>query len=295
MEFNYDLVSAHHLRVIQHSTVEFWVVGVGGTGSWLCASVVRLARTLTNNGKTVRVYFVDPDVVEAANVWRQCFCDKEIGLSKAKTLALRYSLAWGIEITAIAERFQPNWVTPTYHTLSIIIGCVDNAAARQSLASVLKFNDRLNRAPSIWYLDCGNSKTSGQVLLGSNLDLDIKKYAFSELGPLRLPSPTIQHPELLVPLPEELENNNLSCEQLAALNAQSLDINQRVAAEATNYLIGLTTGTLKRFATYFDTSAGSARSLYITEANVSNIVLSAQQLSKNSPQSPITTATVKST
>lgn len=89
MEFNYDLVSAHHLRVIQHSTVEFWVVGVGGTGSWLCASVVRLARTLTNNGKTVRVYFVDPDVVEAANVWRQCFCDKEIGLSKAKTLALR--------------------------------------------------------------------------------------------------------------------------------------------------------------------------------------------------------------
>ena len=106
------------------------------------------------------------------------------------------------------------------------------------------------------------------MLLGSHLDVDAEKYAFGELGPLRLPSPTVQHSELTVPLPEELENNNLSCEQLAALNVQSLDINQRVAAEAANYLIGLTTGTLKRFATYFDTNAGSARSLYITEETV---------------------------
>lgn len=275
MQLNYDFVNAHRLLVTQHSTIEFWVVGVGGTGSWLCASIVRLAQTLINNGKTVRIYFVDPDTVEEANVLRQCFCQKEVGLLKAKTLALRYSLAWGVAITAISEHFQPKWVRPSYNTLSIVIGCVDNAAGRQSLAEVLKSNDSSpNHAPSIWYLDCGNSKTSGQVLLGSHLDFDAEKYAFGELGPLRLPSPTVQHPELTVPLPEELENNNLSCEQLAVLNAQSLDINQRVAAEAANYLIGLTTGTLKRFATYFDINAGSARSLYITEKTVLKAILS---------------------
>lgn len=278
MELNYDFVNSHRLLVLQHTSLEFWVVGMGGTGSWLSASVVRLARTLTNAGKLVRVYFVDHDIVEKANVLRQCFCDQEIGLFKAKTLALRYSLAWGMEITAITKRFHPNMVTSKYKTLSIFIGCVDNSAARQSLSQVLKCNEyNHGSAPSIWYLDCGNSKASGQVLLGSSLSQDPKTYAFGELGPTQLPSPTVQHPELIVPLPEELENNSLSCEQLALLNAQSLSINQRVAAEATDYLLGLTTGNLRRFATYFDLASGSTRSLYLTEAAVLNATSSPKQ------------------
>lgn len=269
MKLNYDFVNSHRLLILQHANIEFWVVGMGGTGSWLSASVVRLARTLMKAGKPVRVYFVDHDIVEEANVLRQCFCDKEVGLFKAKTLAIRYSIAWGMEITAITEHFHQNMVKAGYRTLSIVIGCVDNAAARQSLSQVLKCNEYTHRsAPSIWYLDCGNSKISGQILLGSSLSQDPKTYVFGELGPIQLPSPTIQHPELTVPLPEELEDNTLSCEQLALLNAQSLSINQQVASHATDYLIQLTSGELRRFATYFDSSSGTARSLYITQHSV---------------------------
>jgi hypothetical protein len=48
MELNYDFVNSHRLLILQHTSVEFWVVGMGGTGSWLSASAVRLARTLVD-------------------------------------------------------------------------------------------------------------------------------------------------------------------------------------------------------------------------------------------------------
>jgi PRTRC genetic system ThiF family protein len=275
MQLNYDFTKAHGLRVLNHSQVDITVVGLGGTGSWLAASVVRIARTLNHLGKETKVRFVDSDIVEKANVLRQCFCDNEIGLNKAATLALRYSLAWGLEICAIAASFDQKMLDIRTDTLFIVIGCTDNAAARTKLSEALSENHyawSTSLLPRVWYLDCGNSKTSGQVLLGSHLSPDPTFYKFSEIGCVKLPSPTIQHPELLIPLPEELTENNLSCEQLAMLNAQSLDINQRVASEATTYLLGLVTGNLKRFATYFDTAAGSSRSLYITEKTVLNTI-----------------------
>ncbi|MGB3204222.1 MAG: ThiF family adenylyltransferase [Crinalium sp.] len=271
MQLNYDFTKAHGLRVLNHSQVDITVVGLGGTGSWLAASVVRIARTLNNLGKKTKVTFVDPDIVESANVLRQCFCDSEIGLNKAKTLALRYSLAWGMEIYAIAAPFNCKMLDLRTDTLFVVIGCTDNAAARTKLAETLSENYyawSTSVLPKVWYLDCGNSKTSGQVLLGSDLSTDPATYKFSGIGCIKLPSPTIQHPELLIPLLEELTENDLSCEQLAMLNAQSLDINQRVASEATTYLLGLVTGNLKRFATYFDTTAGSSRSIYLTEKAV---------------------------
>jgi hypothetical protein len=80
--------------------------------------------------------------------------------------------------------------------------------------------------------------------------------------------PTVQQPDLLVPQLEEMENHTLSCEQLALLNSQSLSINQRVAAEAFDYLLQLTTKKLRRFATYFDLESGSARSLYTTQTSI---------------------------
>jgi hypothetical protein len=55
---------------------------------------------------------------------------------------------------------------------------------------------------------------------------------------------------------------------MALLNSQSLSINQRVAAEAFDYLLQLTTGKLRRFATYFDLESGSGKSLYTTQVSI---------------------------
>jgi hypothetical protein len=78
---------------------------------------------------------------------------------------------------------------------------------------------------------------------------------------------------LLEPTPEELADHNLSCAELAALNRQGLVVNQRVAAEAADYLYRLTlTGGLRRFATYFELSSGVTRSRYITPEAVGRVV-----------------------
>jgi len=267
MELNLDLANASPILTIDYTAIELWLVGCGGTGSWLAPSIVRLGRVLSSKGKTVKLYFVDPDHVEEANVLRQCFCDAEIGLNKAKTLALRYAIAWKVEVGAIAQPFDPAWVVPSYNTLALVTGCVDNAKARQSIAQVLENNNH-QLVPHTWYLDCGNSRRSGQVLLGSQLSTKPDDYQLNTLGCFRLPAPTVQQPDLLVPQPEEIEDNTLSCEQLALLNSQSLSINQRVAAEAFDYLLQLTTGKLRRFATYFDLESGSGRSLYTTQISV---------------------------
>lgn len=172
-----------------------------------------------------------------------------------------------MEVGAIAQPFSSDWVTPGYNTLALVVGCVDNARARQSITQVLENNNQ-RLAPHTWYLDCGNSRQSGQVLIGSHLSTKPDDYQFNALGCFRLPAPTVQQPGLLVPQLEEIENNTLSCEQLALLNSQSLSINQRVAAEAFDYLLQLTTGKLRRLATYFDLESGSARSLYTTQASI---------------------------
>lgn len=267
MELNLDLANASPVFTIDYTAIELWLVGCGGTGSWLAPSIVRLGRVLSSKGKKVKLYFVDPDHVEEVNVLRQCFCDAEIGLNKAKTLALRYAIAWKMEVGAIAQSFDPAWVTPGYNTLALVAGCVDNARARKSIAQVLENNNH-QLAPHTWYLDCGNSRRSGQVLIGSHFSTKPDDYQFNTLGCFRLPAPTVQQPDLLVPQPEEMEDDTLSCEQLALLNSQSLSINQRVAAEAFDYLLQLTTGKLRRFATYFDLESGSGRSLYTTQISI---------------------------
>ncbi len=250
--------------------MRFVLAGCGGSGSWLAPSIVRLARVLREAGRDVTVTFVDPDTVEAANVPRQNFCDAEIGCPKATALATRYGAAWGLEIKAVVGRFDPNAVAVSYNEIVILMGCVDNAAARQSLAAALRHS---TDSPSVWWLDCGNARESGQVLVGSASSVEALQGAFRLPSVCAaLPSPALQHPELLTPLPEEVDGSNLSCEQIALANAQSLMVNQRVAAEAADFLLRLTVGGLRRFATYFDLNSGSARSKYTTPVAVAAAV-----------------------
>jgi PRTRC genetic system ThiF family protein len=267
-----DYLDARPVVHRQCRETEFLLVGTGGTGSWLAPHLARLVRVLNDAGKPASVKFIDPDIVTPANVPRQHFCDAEIGLPKASVLALRYGTAWGLDIPAIIEPFTPEKVSYSWDTLTIIIGCVDNAAARQAIAQALQRNEK--DAPRVWWLDTGNGKEHGQVLLGTANTPDALQGAF-RISTLctALPSPALQHPELLEPLPEELQNSPLSCAQLAQANAQSLPINPRVAAEAFDYLLRLTfTGDLRRFATYIDLPSGTTQSRYTTPTTVGQVI-----------------------
>lgn len=152
-------------------------------------------------------------------------------------------------------------------SLSVVIGCVDNPQARISLAKSLELNSP-GMAHRVLWLDGGNHEKSGQVLLGNMSGVeDLHNYAFPEKSGfcVGLPSPALIHPELLFNEQKPL-SQNLSCAE--QINAQSLSINLRVAAEINDYLRGITFGGLRKFATYFDLPTGSSRSIYITKANI---------------------------
>src|SRR5436305_7506314 len=92
-----SFMQAQPLFLFQTQRIALYLVGTGGTGSYLARHVARLAWILQSQyRKTVSVTFIDPDYVEATNVLRQDFCQAEIGLPKARALALRYTAAYGI-------------------------------------------------------------------------------------------------------------------------------------------------------------------------------------------------------
>jgi PRTRC genetic system ThiF family protein len=232
---------------------------------------------LKESSRAVSVTFVDHDYVEEQNIPRQNFCDAELGMSKAVALAHRYGAAWGLEIAVVPERLTQDTRLLDPRNLTIIVGCVDNAAARKAISLSLKMGGksvRMGETPRVWWLDCGNSADNGQVLLGSAPSAGHLEGAFPAGKVCRaLPSPALQMPDLLVAKPEELSDKKMSCAEMMAANMQSLAINQRVAAEAADYLMRMLTGQpLKRFATYFDLKSGSARSKAITPEEVSRVI-----------------------
>jgi PRTRC genetic system ThiF family protein len=261
---DFDYANARQLLLPTSENISLVLIGCGGTGSWLAPSVVRIARLVMDRfGKRVQVIFVDPDTVEEKNCYRQNFCPAEIGRGKAEALAFRYGLAWGVEITALAGKFQYDVISGINNCLAVLIGCVDNAAARKSIKQVC---DHYSYSSSrLWWLDCGNAKSSGQVLLGSASSKPKDPYQLPGYCTW-LPLPTTEHPELLEALPDEIPSDlpPMSCAEMALAGSQGLAINQRIAAEAADYLVRMfLTHDLKKRATYIDLASGTTRSKYI--------------------------------
>jgi PRTRC genetic system ThiF family protein len=277
-------VEARPVLLRQAGQIEFVQVGAGGTGSWVTPHLVRLARELMGQGRKVTLTIIDPDTVSAANTVRQNFVICEVGQSKAKTLALRYSAAWGIEIAAIAQPFDASlFSTQPYQwgheRLVMVVSCVDNAAARREISKVLSYNPKISpdsgitktQPPRFWVCDAGNYRDGGQVLLGSTSNPAVLRSNFEADQPnvcFHLPSPYLQHPELLEPLPEETADHSMTCAELLAANAQSLTINVAMAAQVADTLTRLFTGGLKRFATYLYLPTGTMRSRYTNLAEL---------------------------
>jgi len=292
-----DRLNAARLIIPLTTRVHLFLIGCGGTGSWLAPAVARIARLLIEKfARDAAVGFVDPDVVEGKNIYRQNFCAAEIGTNKAVALATRYSLTWGVDIQAYPAKFGwsiANDLGGGYgrDSLSVYVGCVDNVRARRDILGAIH-----NNYGTCFWLDCGNDKESGQVLIGRNGPGE-KVKTFPLQGRCAwLPLPSRQHKELVgragaadegvdgedddeenaeeetsagepVEVPAVMEG--LSCAEVAMLDEQGLSINQAIASIAADYLLRLLlTQNLDKFQTYIDLASGSMKSTYITPANL---------------------------
>lgn len=284
MKLNMEYVNARKLIVPVLENVNLVLIGCGGTGSWLAPAVARYARMLTEHfGKNVTVTFVDPDKVEPKNIYRQNFCDAEVGSYKATTLANRYGLAWGVDIHALNERFTKNTkpIQPKRaETLTVLIGCVDTTAARLEIASCLGLP--VWTKTNMWWLDCGNKKTVGQVLLGRGYGKDEHPLVLEGYCSW-LPLPSIQRPELIdtSDIVEEVspvvDETHLSCAELAMRGSQSLSINFRMASIASEMLGKLLlTLDLEYYAAYISEATGESRK-FITDTAIGHWIATFDQ------------------
>lgn len=134
------------------------VVGAGGNGSIFITHLCRIWQAWTKlGGNPFEIEIFDPDVVTEANLARQCFCEADIGSNKAIVLAQRMRAFFGVPVEANARKYGP-----TYFSGRVVVGCVDNLAARK-----LILDDITHRNGGYW-LDLGNSNDRGQVVLGGH-------------------------------------------------------------------------------------------------------------------------------
>lgn len=253
------------------------LVGCGGTGSFLADAICRLLL-----GREAQVCLVDPDRVEPHNVGRQAFDRREVGRFKAEVLAERLARRYGREVGYAVEPYDRGrhagiFAEGVPSALNLLVGAVDNAAARRALAATLDGSGPYGGwggvARQPWLLDCGNERNSGQVLLGNTMRPAALRGAFQMTeGRCRaLPAPGLQRPDLLVSPPEPAPAPQLDCAEAVARALQGPTINQIVAAIAASLIEKLLAGTCAWMGAYFDLDAGTLRPVPAEPATVAGL------------------------
>lgn len=185
------------LPAAQEATIV--IAGCGGTGAFLAEAVCRLLL-----GRRASLYLVDPDRVEEHNVARQAFDRGDVGRFKSQVLAERLARRFGREVGYAVlpyDREVHGEVFTPPSRLRLIIGCVDNTAARRAIAATLDVRPWWYAQPqgAVWWLDTGNGRNSGQILFGKTTRPEGLRGAFDQqAGRCRaLPAPSLQRPDLL--------------------------------------------------------------------------------------------------
>jgi PRTRC genetic system ThiF family protein len=244
------------------------IVGCGGTGSLVAEGLCRL---LINSDLTLML--VDFDRVEPHNLLRQNFFAGEVGKFKSQALAERLSRQYGRKIGYSVfpyerDLFDEPMGAGMYHKAMslIIIGCVDTAEARRSVA------DSMNANFNNWWLDAGNGHHSGQVLLGNTGRPDGLKESFDIVSHIvtRLPLPSLQLPGLLIPPVEIIRPRD--CAETIEDDEQSPTINQAMAMLVVDTVYRLLTNKLTNMGAYIDLDTGTLQTVPATPMSVARIV-----------------------
>lgn len=208
------------------------LIGAGGTGSQFLTALARINYSLialNHPGMMVRVF--DADKVEEANLGRQLFSSAELGLYKAVALVNRINLFFGTNWKAIPERYDANMLNeePELAMAELTISCVDTVSARFEIANLLSVvyaGKKHSYHHPLYWMDFGNSKDTGQVIISTIADIQqpaSKKFDVVS----RLPLVTDEFKELLES--SEKGDNTPSCSLAEALTKQDLFINSALA------------------------------------------------------------------
>ncbi|MCR8557369.1 PRTRC system ThiF family protein [Mucilaginibacter sp. BJC16-A38] len=230
---NGDTRTAVHIvnkEILQpYNPVTINLIGAGGTGGQVLTALARMNYALVSlNHPGLMVSVFDDDTVTRANLGRQLFTTAELGLHKSVALINRINRFFGTNWKAVTEKYDKTYNGDnTWATLTI--GCVDTVQARVEIAQILKkLNKSMgnSRSQPLYYMDFGNSRETGQVILstiGKIQQPESKQYRTTDT----LPMVTDEFAELLAA--SEAVDNTPSCSLAEALTKQDLFINSALA------------------------------------------------------------------
>lgn len=222
-----DLVSPQHPITIS-------LIGCGGTGSSLLTQLARIhtaLRDLRHPGLFIKVF--DPDTVSVSNIGRQLFSIADLDSSKAIVLISRINRHFGTNWKA-----YPRKMTTEEIKSNIVITCIDTVQGRRTIHKQLKAYIKLANKKKYdtpyqlkYWMDCGNSRDTGQVVLGTlNSITQPKKSKFDTQGKMK-------HFFDLFPEAEQHEtkkDQGPTCSVAEALMHQNLFVNSTIAQYAAN-------------------------------------------------------------
>ena len=204
------------------------VIGCGGTGAQVARLIARMIFDMQrrNMQSIPDLLLIDPDIVEPKNIGRQLFSQAEVGEYKAVAVMGRLNAALGITCSAIPAAVAPDML----YRAKIIVGCVDNHLARRVIHEKTESQNYYGTT-QVW-IDAGNHRDSGQVLIGSSP----KPCKPDNTGAYTdLPLPSCILPALLEP-EQEPDARGLSCAELLELGEQDLLINDWMGIVAAQYV-----------------------------------------------------------
>ena len=197
-----------HIGYDKSEKMKIFVVGAGGTGGYVIRDLARFIYSIYQRDPdraNIELSIIDPDIVEEKNVLRQNFLPSDIGKHKAEVLAKRHSAAFGIPITYYNSKFDSKIFGYNSGLKNIvIIGCVDNNQARRDISDSASVFGSIK---PVW-IDSGNERKSGQVILGSRGKIPTVMDLFPELKN-----------------PENDSKNEISCAERMLEDEQNIFVN----------------------------------------------------------------------
>lgn len=229
------------------------LIGAGGSGSQIAMELFQmdsLLRSLSNGVVYLDVTICDGDDVSLFNVGRQAFYMGDVGHKKASVLVDRFNMFGQTNWRSISSYIDAK--TLSNLDTDFIITAVDKAKFRVELGQKL---ESITSTKSLLWLDVGNSKSEGQIILG---------HAFKNANvELRIPNVYDLYGSMLDNVDDEKEDTP-SCSTSAALSKQDFGVNRAVSGQATQLIWQLIRyGKLTHHGAFVDVLTASVQPLKI--------------------------------
>lgn len=237
----------------ERRALRFLVIGSGGNGSAILFGLPYLHQALIAWGMTagVDVMVMDGDTVSPVNCVRQPFGAADVGHNKATILVNRTNLFHGFHWRSQETYFSRNTENLVSHydtTVDLVISCVDTRAARYEIHEAFQSRSGPWSRVSYW-LDLGNSASSGQFVLGQPLN-NINRPSRTRLRTVTELFPSIMDVS-------KGEGTLPSCSAAEALERQEPFINNVLATSALAMLARLLRyGTIDHHGAFYNAEIG---------------------------------------